>query len=282
MGGFENSVFGFFYNENVTVRRGNPLTQFIVDVGCSWNATKTLPLRTLLGLPVLFIDPDGDALDRVPALEGDVKVRGALSTFNGETSFHFYGDGTHSILTINTKDIHKFIGGHTGEPARREDWLPRKSISVPCYRLDTLLQEFNIDEVPFLTIDAQGHDLQVLKSLGNRIRSVWHFELEVQVTDFEIYIGQSALSEVLDYAAQEGFDLFLCQPQTFGQELNLLFSNRSVRNSEAAESVKTILIKEHSRVVGRDQEFWRLRSRLAPAMLKWQKLVQALSGGGNA
>jgi hypothetical protein len=41
------------------------------------------------------------------------------------------------------------------------------------------------------------------------------------VTDFEIYVGQSALSEVLDYAGQEGFGLFLSQPQILGQELNV-------------------------------------------------------------
>ena len=120
---------------------GEFMAQFIVDVGCSWNAPKTLSLRTHLEFPVLFLDPDGKALDRVTALEGDVKIRAAVSPFDGETAFHFYGDGTHSILDKNANDIHMFINGHTDQSTRREDWTPRKSMKVPSYRLDTLLQK---------------------------------------------------------------------------------------------------------------------------------------------
>lgn len=214
---------------------------FIVDVGTSWNALRTIPLRDKFGLPVLFIEPDAEALARVPANVDDICLNAAITSFDGETKFFFYKDGTHSLLETNLPEIHKYIDGHTGKAAAQEDWTSSRSIDVPCFRLETVLERYLIDSVAFLKIDAQGHDLEVLRSLGEKIRSIQIFEVEVQITDFEIYRGQSRKEEVLEFAAENGFELVSTHEQTFGQELVLVFENQNYQGPSMEFSSLLIL-----------------------------------------
>lgn len=215
----------------------------IIDVGTSWNALRTIPLRDRFGLPVLFIEPDVDALNRVPANPADICLNAAITSYDGIADFFFYQDGTHSLLETNLEEIHKYIDGQTGRSATRDDWTSSRSVSIPCFRLETVLSHFSVESVAFLKIDAQGHDLEVLRSLGDRIRSVRIFEVEVQVTDFELYRGQSRKSEVLEFAEANDFDLVASYPQTFGQELVLIFVNRNHESAEAERLTRLILDK---------------------------------------
>jgi FkbM family methyltransferase len=214
---------------------------FIVDVGTSRNALRTIPLRDRFGFPVLFIEPDAEALAQVPANFDDICLNAAITSFDGETKFFFYKDGTHSLLETNLPEIHKYIDGHTRKAAAKEDWTCSRSIDVPCFRLETVLERYFIDSVAFLKIDAQGHDLEVLRSLGARISSVQIFEVEVQVTDFEIYRGQSCKEEVLNFAAENRFELVSTHAQTFGQELNLIFANQNYQRPSTESSSLLIL-----------------------------------------
>lgn len=214
---------------------------FIVDVGTSWNALRTIPLRDRFGLPVLFIEPDAEALARVPANEGDICLNAAITSFDGVTKFFFYQDGTHSLLETNLADIHKYIDGHTGKAAVQADWTSSRTINVPCFRLDTVLERYSIDTVAFLKIDAQGHDLEVLRSLGQRVNSIQTLEVEVQVTDFEIYRGQSRKDDVLEFAFANNFELVATHSQSFGQELILIFANRNLRGQSDPSLSQLIL-----------------------------------------
>ncbi len=198
---------------------------YIVDVGCSTNAMRTMGLRNLFGIPVVFIDPDSVALEQIDAAPRDIKVAAAITSFDGEALFHYYQDGTHSLLETNKAEIHKFIDGHTGQPAKIEDWTARKSEYVSCFTLRTLIIRFGITSIEFLKIDAQGHDLEVIRSLGEYISVVRHFEVEVQLTDFELYKGASKLSEIMEFAQESGFELIHSEYQTHGQEQNLVFRN---------------------------------------------------------
>ena len=209
----------------------------IVDVGCSWSATRTRGLRDHLRIPTIYIDPDVASLEKIPARDEDKKIGAAITTFDGECPFYFYADGTHSLLETNLGEVENFVDGHTGRPARKEDWAPRKVVQVPTYRLDTIIKELEIQSIVFLKIDAQGHDLEVLKSLGDCISSVQFFEVEVQVMDVELYHGSSRRSEVLEYAKSVGFELIHSESQTFGQEENLLFMN--LRSTGTAENLLT-------------------------------------------
>lgn len=162
---------------------------YIVDVGSSWNGVRTIGLRDKFSLPVIFIDPDFESLKRVNATTADIKVAAAITSYDGEALFHYYQDGTHSLLETNLEEVHKFIDGHTGQAAKIEDWTPQRSEVVQCLTLQTLMYRLGVTSIEFLKVDAQGHDLKVIESLGGGISMVRFFEVEVQVTDFELYKG---------------------------------------------------------------------------------------------
>jgi FkbM family methyltransferase len=198
---------------------------YIVDVGSSWSAVRTIALRDKFNLPVVFIDPDSESLARVDARATDIKVAAAITTYDGEALFHYYQDGTHSLLETNTDRVHEFIDGHTGQAAKVEDWTAKRSEIVECLTLRTLISRLGITSIEFLKVDAQGHDLKVMESLGADISMVRHFEVEVQVTEFELYKGASQLSEVMDFACRNGFELIHSESQTHDQERILMFRN---------------------------------------------------------
>lgn len=45
-----------------------------------------------------------------------------------------------------------------------------KNIKVPCITLDTLLYKYNIDEVEYLKIDVEGHELEIINKYSWRIK----------------------------------------------------------------------------------------------------------------
>jgi len=100
-------------------------------------------------------------------LENFYGIAAAIDIDNGWKTFHLseYRDWGCSSLHQFKPDIH--------EHWSREDFNFTRNIQhMMCMRLDWFMNYYGIDEVDYLHIDAQGNDLNVLKSLGNRIYSI--------------------------------------------------------------------------------------------------------------
>lgn len=206
------------------------MKKYIIDVGTSHNAPRGIELKKKYGYPVIFIEPNKESLDKVPSDELDIKINAAITSYDGEIDFNYYQDGTHSILETNLNEIHKYIDGYSGTNAKVEDWKCWKKEKVKCFKLSTLINELNIDNVVYLKIDTQGHDFEVIKSLGEEIKKVNKIECEVQITDFEVYKNQSKKNELIEYLKNNNFDLISTEKQTYGQEENLIFTNKKFIN----------------------------------------------------
>jgi FkbM family methyltransferase len=202
------------------------MKQYIIDVGTSHNAPRSIELRNEYGYPVIFIEANKDALDKVPANNGDIKINAAITSYDGEVEFNYYQDGTHSILETNLEEIHKYIDGYSGTNATIENWTAWKKEKVKCYKLNSIIKELEIDEIAYLKIDTQGHDFEVIKSLEDKIGIVRYIECEVQITDFEIYRRQSKKEELLNFLIESNFELIHTEKQTHNQEENLIFENK--------------------------------------------------------
>jgi FkbM family methyltransferase len=203
------------------------MNQYIIDVGTSYSAPRGIELKKQYRLPVIFIEPDKSALDRVPAQSNDIKLNLAITSFDGEIEFNYYQDGTHSILETNLDEIHKYIDGYTGRNAIKEKWTAWKKEKVKCMRLDSIINQYSISSIPHLKIDTQGHDFEVIKSAGSEIKIIKYIECEVQVTNFEIYKSQSKKQELIEYMLYNDFELIESIKQTFDQEENLIFKNKN-------------------------------------------------------
>jgi FkbM family methyltransferase len=144
----------------------------------------------------------------------------AIAKIDGAGEFHLNScDQASSLLSFNRDGLSEWIG--------TEQMKIERVIVVPTIRLDTFMNEVGIRCVDFLRIDAQGADLSVLKSAGERLRDVWKIVLEVSLTHAPLYEGSHSKEECLRFMTGSGFTLLDEESQSGGQEANLTFISAS-------------------------------------------------------
>ncbi len=127
-------------------------------------------------------------------------------------------DASSSLLDIDPGVAERWIGGGS-------DLDVVERITVPTIRLDTFMKRAGIEHVDFLKIDAQGADLDVVKSAGNRLRDIARVKLEV-TKGRQLYRGAADAAAAVDYMKAHGFALIAQDEQSHGQEENLTFERR--------------------------------------------------------
>lgn len=84
-------------------------------------------------------------------------------------------------------------------------------IEVPVRRPDSLLEEvWNKCQRPFVKIDTQGFEMEILRGFGSRINEVIGWQIELSVTPF--YEGQPKMEEVISCMRDNGFSLWRILP----------------------------------------------------------------------
>jgi FkbM family methyltransferase len=105
-------------------------------------------------------------------------LRYAVSDTEGVQQFNLSEPGGNyacSSLNEFSDDIHEKWPG-------RADFIKTSTIDVQTIRLDTFIEQENIKEIEFLHIDAQGSDLKVLQSLGDKANIVKYGRCEASNT----------------------------------------------------------------------------------------------------
>ena len=159
----------------------------------------------------------------------------AIAEQDGSAQFHLNTfDAASSLLAMNPAGLQAWNGGDQLKDVAQ--------YPVPTLRLDTFLDRAGIRTVDFLKIDAQGADLAVVRSAGERLKDIRKISLEVQTTPVPLYEGASDKDEVIRYLAEAGFQLTDVETQSYGQEENLTFERRPgrmwVSETEALEAAK--------------------------------------------
>jgi FkbM family methyltransferase len=84
----------------------------------------------------------------------------------------------------------------------QKDFIQKK-ISVPCTRLDTFMNNNNIENIDLLCLDLQGYEKVALEGMGERIKDVSYIITEV---NFESYYEDSVLfDDLLVFLNEKGF-----------------------------------------------------------------------------
>lgn len=104
------------------------------------------------------------------------------------------------------------------------------STTVPTMRLDTFMNGAGIESVAFLKVDAQGLDLEVVRSAGDRLRDVAKVQLEATTSPYRQYEGAPGKSAIVEFMESRGFHLTEEEFQSHGQEANLTFLRGSGSN----------------------------------------------------
>lgn len=147
----------------------------------------------------------------------------AVAEQDGTADFYLNAEGVaSSLLPLNESAAQSWIGG--------EELRVDSVLSVPTVRLDTFMNLLGIDKVDFLKIDAQGADLAVVRSAGERLKDILRVKLEVDVTPSRLYEGSPSREEVIAFMKAKGFVVSETQSQSHGQEQDLTFARPSGRN----------------------------------------------------
>jgi FkbM family methyltransferase len=156
------------------------------------------------------------AAQRMGVLRNFVVLPMAVAEEDGCADFYVNSyDWSSSLLPIDPEGLSHWIGGEV----LRED----QKIVVPTIRLDTFMNRAGISNVAYLKVDAQGADLAVVRSAGERLKDIDKITLEVSLTPRPVYHGTPGKAEVLQYMAEHRFLLASSETQTYGQEENLTF-----------------------------------------------------------
>ncbi len=102
------------------------------------------------------------------------------------------------------------------------------SVTVPTMRLDTFMNAVGLQSIDYLKVDAQGLDLEVVKSAGDRLKDVAKVKVEATTASYRQYEGAPDKSVIVDYMESRGFRLTAEESQSDGQEANLTFSRVGV------------------------------------------------------
>lgn len=120
-----------------------------------------------------------------------------------------------SLLEADASGVEHWIGG--------ESFKVVQSLTVPTMRLDTFLNAVGIERVDFLKVDAQGLDLDVVRSAGDRLADVARVQLEATTASYSQYEGAPERSVIVRFMESKGFRLSREETQSHGQEANLTF-----------------------------------------------------------
>jgi FkbM family methyltransferase len=147
----------------------------------------------------------------------------AVSSTNGHAMFHIAAhDDCSSLQDFDANAQQTWV--HEWHPYKRFEMVD--TIEVPVIRLDTFLAERNIARVDRLEIDAQGEDLRVVESLGERIRDVKKIQIEVNIHTAPLYANAFTMDQAIAFFTTHGFEKHLDWKQSLNREANVIFRNR--------------------------------------------------------
>ena len=163
------------------------------------------------GYRVFTFEPKKDLyenlVNKTKHLKDYTVIPKAVCSQNGTTTFNIcQHGGASSILLFKSDDeLNKNWGNH-----RQDIHYSGHSYEVETTRLDTFIEENGLQDtiIDFIHIDAQGVDLEVLKSTGKYISNVVAGVLETVINqEKSIYANQSenTLDNIKVYLETNGF-----------------------------------------------------------------------------
>jgi FkbM family methyltransferase len=103
------------------------------------------------------------------------------------------------------------------------DLTVQATVPVPTIRLDTLMKLCDLSSIDYLKVDAEGVDLRVVQSAGNRLKDIRKIKVEVDTAPARLYQGAPTRDEVGTFMLNQGFKLFETETQNDGRQQNLTF-----------------------------------------------------------
>ena len=179
----------------------------VLEVGMS-DGYDTVRMWERLGLPIYGFEPVPKMYEHITNRFKDNKnihaIAAAVDIEDGTKDFHLSNtegritaSGTNpNIHPYGCSSLYEFSDDIHEKWEGRPDFNMTETISVKTYRLDTFLDENNFNgEITYLHCDAQGNDVNVLRSLGKYLKCVKEGVIEV-AAQVQLYKGTNNTVDV--------------------------------------------------------------------------------------
>lgn len=185
------------------------------------------------GYRVFTFEPKRDLFEalknKTEHLENYTVIQKAVCLVDGKTQFNICNEGgASSILPFRSNE--ELIQSWSED--RKDIWYSGESYEVETIRLDTFIEEYQLTDtiIDFIHIDAQGVDLEVLKSLGKYIQNVSEGVVETVIQkEKSIYVNQeeNTLENVQKFLESNGFVITSVQSNDYTNcEYNVFFQKK--------------------------------------------------------
>jgi FkbM family methyltransferase len=155
---------------------------------------------------------------------------------------------------------------------------------VKTERLSNLIKENHLETIHFIKVDAQGHDINVVRSLDDRINNVLFIQLEAAAThnqDLLLYKGQQLLEDDIREMSAFGFDVAVVHDygvlgydgKPASPEADVIFYNRNKVSSEILNAMPQLNGMPQSFFAHHLQKFARLMQTVKRKLYTLIKLV---------
>lgn len=146
-------------------------------------------------------------------------VFGAASNYDGEVEFNCVVSSNMELVGVSSIKKSTVINN-----------LKYEQVKVPCFKLDKLITEHNVD---LIKIDVEGHSFEVLEGMGDAIKRVKAIQVETEAApSFE---NQKLDEEVNNFLVNAGFEL-ISKKSCWQSQFDCLYINKSLIQSDPDSS----------------------------------------------
>lgn len=223
------STFKTFDNQivNEKIKLGKKLR---FDIGTSISAPVTRHwFKHLNDIYVIGIEPNPDCYDKPNVWEGNVW------NIKNEFEHHAQGENYYHIIGAcdNVNDVCEqpfyLLNGNVGCSSLLEPKIHNirgcsidRIINVETFPMYMLLDSINYSNIELVKIDAQGKDLDIVKSFRNHIENVCYLDIEDDATAY--YNSAAKHEEIMTYLTSNGFKFY----QRYNENLRFINSNINI------------------------------------------------------
>jgi FkbM family methyltransferase len=171
----------------------------IIEVG-AFNGDDTLIFSEIKNSKVWCFEPVPELYEYLTYRFKDKKnvivINKAVSDFDGKATFYI-ANKPDSFASSSLYKLSQF--GIKNTPIKFVE-----EVEVDVIRMDTFINQYNIDKIDYFHCDAQGNDYKVLKSFGNKLSLIEQGQVEVDYKG-SIYSSDNNIDLVINYLKSNDF-----------------------------------------------------------------------------
>lgn len=149
-----------------------------------------------------------------------IVVPKAISDYNGKATFNIAAERGGGCSSLNT-----FSDGLDKTWPNRTDFKVTDTVEVDVMRMDTFIEENNIEYINWLHCDTQGNDLKVLKSFGEKIHILESGVVEAFAKNPLYKESDNSKEAIVEFLEKNNFKIqSITSNDPYNNELNVSFS----------------------------------------------------------